>query len=184
MQLRMQQELVKVGLDIKAPQLKLNTKAPQIQMNTEPMKINIDSPFARLKADQTQCWADRGLRNLGDFAAYSVELSREAFQKNLDEIVNQGNRIAEMDGTTVASLVAESTGRKIDITIAAVPSHRPKIQWQTSPVKYQVERGKVNLELNRGKVENSSAMGYAKVFILQPNSLSIDWVQENQSWVG
>jgi len=184
MQLRMHQELVKMGLDIKAPQLRLKTKAPQIEMRTEPLKIDMEQPLPRVQIDQTQCWADRGLRNLSDFAAYSVEISWEAFRKNLDERVAQGNRVAAMDGTTIADLVAESTGEGAEINVAAVPSRRPRMEWLTSPVKYQVERGKVHLELNRGRVENSSQMGYVKLYIRQPNSLSIDWVEEGRSWVG
>lgn len=186
MQLRMQQELVKIGLDIKAPMLKLDIKAPQILMNTEPMKINMESPRPEMQLDQTQCWADRGHRNLEDFAAYCVELSQEAFHKNVDEIVSDGNRIAKLDGTTVASLAVESSGGDpVEMVVDAVPKHRPQVNWNISPVHYQVERGQVNLELDQGKVFNNFEMGYARAYILQQNSLSIDWVKDgNNTWIG
>ncbi len=181
MELKINQQYAKIGMDIKEPVLKLEISEPQLQTTTSRAELSIEAGQAVLHIDQSQCFADAGLRNLTQFAAYCGSLAYNDYSKGLDRVVGEGHMLARIeDGASISQVAFNRCNPAPDpITVVAIPKQPPRTWFDSTPVKYDYSPAQVQSELRRGNVENNCERGYVDIYLLQKNSIEINWVNNN-----
>lgn len=179
MELRIDQQWARLGLDIKKPQIKLETSAPAVQIQTSRRELEIEAPMPVLHIDQSQCFADAGLRNNEYFKEYCSQLSYSDYAQGLDRVVSEGHALANIEnGVTIAQVAFNRCNPSPDpFTVTAIPKQPPRTWFDTFPVSYRFTPSKVDVNLRRGQVENHFERGSVNVYLAQKNYLEINWIQ-------
>ena len=122
--------------------LDLNIVEPQLEMA---------SVAPKLKIDQSQCFYEIGLKDMGRFMRDAVAYSRAQLAKGVQRVVSQGNALADIhlnqDPIPQQARYNAFESNLKEFNYGVVPKSRPKIT---------VERGDVNYRLKRGRVENNT----------------------------
>ncbi|MBO8159041.1 DUF6470 family protein [Thermosyntropha sp.] len=177
MQLRIEQQFVQIGLNIKEPFLPLKTTLPKINLEIKEPKLNMHISHPKVYIDQRRCFADVERRSLPDFISYYAQLGREQVLRAIGDIAEEGDSLAAIEkGVTIEELAEKGFGEPADFNVTAVPKQPPEITWDVRPVEIEFIPGQVDLELVRGKVENYFEPGKVEVYIAQQNYIKIDWV--------
>jgi hypothetical protein len=180
LQLRIDQQYAKIGLNISKPVLNLETTLPVVELDIKKPQIRIESPRPVLHIDQTQCFADAGKRKPLDFARYCSDQAQNDLAAGIDRIVEEGNMLGQIEnGNSIPQLAAESAGDNLDFNVTAIPKQRPDIRFDIYPVKIELSRGSVNLQLQRAKYESNLQRGQVSAYMLQQNYIKVNW-QESQ----
>jgi len=178
MELRIDQQYAKIGLDIKKPRIDLNIDKPRIEINTSPSKLEIHNPAPVLHIDQSQCFADAGLRNNELFRQYRSQLALSDFASGLDRVVSEGHILAAFEkGGSISQVSFDRCNPPPDnYTISEIPKQPPRTWFDTYPVSFRFTPAKVDLKLHWGKVDNNFDWGRVNVYLTQKNYLHINWV--------
>lgn len=123
--------------------LELQIEKPLLEMQTTLPKIQID---------QSQPFAEAGLKNIKAFMSDSMNYSLQVVSRGIARIIDQGNSFAEIH-TGVDPIPDQAIYNAYDMfdkefNYGAIPQSRPSITLQ---------RGEVNTSLKRGTVLNNSA---------------------------
>lgn len=179
MQLRIEQEFARIGLNIKKPFLPLRTVQPQIELTIKKPELRLHSSPPKVYIDQRQCFADMEKRSLADFISYYAALGREQVLRAIGDMAEEGDMLAAIEkGMTIEEMAEKGFGEMADFNVTAVPKQPPDISWDVRPVEVQLVPGEVDLKLNRGRVENLFEPGRVEAYIRQQNYLKIEWVGE------
>ncbi|HZK43218.1 MAG TPA: DUF6470 family protein [Syntrophomonadaceae bacterium] len=178
LQIRIDQQFAKIGLDIQKPFLGMRTIHPKIELNIEKPQLEIHSPRPKIYIDQTQCFADMDKRTPSAFSEHWAGIARSKAFEAIGIISSEGDMLGQIEnGITLEDLAASAMDTQVDFNVTAVPKQPPKIDFDTRPVQIHYQKGKVNLHLNRGRVENHFEQGKINAYIRQQNYLNITWEQ-------
>jgi hypothetical protein len=181
--LQIHQQYAYIGLNIKEPALRMHTVHPRVEIKTEPAQLAMESPGPDLHIDQSKCFADAGLRSPEVLKDYLISLALSAFSAGVDEIVYEGNALAQITGTSVADLAAACLDTDHVFDVKAIPQQRPDIRFDIHPVKIDYRPADVNASLRRGRVESHLERGRVEGYIRQKNYARIRYVGENYNTV-
>ncbi|MGE5543436.1 MAG: DUF6470 family protein [Bacillota bacterium] len=166
MDLRINQQFARIGLDIKHPAFDMEIHGTQTQLKITPPQIEIDQEMPRVEIDQTQCFADMGRRTPMELSRQMAEMSRMAGLEGIAQIAREGDLLAAIEkGVDIADVALMNSQDQDEFDVAAVPEHRPLIA---------VIRGNLHIDLQRGNVEVSSVNGWVKGYL--------DWGEVNVFW--
>jgi hypothetical protein len=184
LQLRIDQQYAKIGLDIQKPVLNLQTTLPAIELDIKEPELKVESKRPVIHIDQTQCFADAGKRKPADFAAYCAEMARNNVMVGIGRVVEEGNFLGEIEnGGTIPQLAAASMDENIDYNVTAIPKQRPDIWFDLYPVNIEPDRGTVDLRLHRGKVDSNFQWGQVNAYLRQQNYININWEESRLNQV-
>ncbi|MEA1962362.1 MAG: DUF6470 family protein [Bacillota bacterium] len=184
MELHINQQYAKIGLNIQKPSLELRTTQPQIELKTTRPELSIESPRPRMTIDQSQCFADVNRRGIVDFARYNAQQGASDAMAGIARRASEGDMLAKINGITVEQLCADSAYQgEIDYNIGTIPKQPPRIDWDIRPVTTDLKRGTVDLRLHRGTFENNFQRGKVETYLLQKNYLDITWTKAKE-WTG
>jgi hypothetical protein len=176
LQIRIDQQFARIGLDIQKPLLALHTTHPKIELDIKKPELNIHSPRPRLYIDQTQCFADAGKRTPSEFSRYYADLGKQAALEATGDIAAEGDMLGHIEqGITLEQIAAGKMDNMVDFNVTAIPKQPPEIDWDIRPVEIELNRGQVDLKLNRGTVENNFQWGKVNLYLEQKNYLKISW---------
>lgn len=180
MQLRITSQMARIGLNISKPTLNLQSTKPRVELDIAPARLDITSPKPKVIIDQSQCFADAGLRGLLDFALYCSDLSRSEFSDAIDKRVSDGNHLAAIyTGSSISDLGVEAMQDEQHIfEIRAIPQQPPIIEADVQPVSVDYEPARVNTDLNKGTVEGQFQWGEVETYLDPPNHINIQWIDE------
>jgi len=176
-ELRIDQQFVRIGLNITRPFLNLKTTLPRIELEIEKPEIRIQTPRPQVYIDQSECFADMNKRSPLEFAWHMAGLAREQVLQAIDGIVAEGNMLAAIEkGTAIADLAEMKGQNEFDYNVACIPQHWPKIDVKIQPVEVQFIRGEIELKLHRGQVHTWLNRGKVEVYMQKKPEIKIEWV--------
>jgi len=176
LQIRIDQQFARIGLNIQEPLLKLRTTHPKIELTTQKPELKIHSPRPKLYIDQRQCFADAGRRTPSEFTRYYADLAWQDGLQAIGEIAFEGDMLGQIEkGVTVADIAASKMYDMADFNMTTIPKQPPKIDWDIRPVEIEVIPGRLDLKLHPGNVEKHLERGTVEVYIEQQNYLKISW---------
>lgn len=176
LQIRIDQQYAKLGLNIQKPSINLQTTLPAIELSIEEPRLEINSPRPKLYIDQSQCFADMDKRSPAEFSRYYADLAQQKGIEAIGTISGEGDYLANwQEGNTVEELAVSAMDTQVDFNITAIPKQPPKIDWEIHPVDINLIRGTVDLQLRRGQVQNNFEWGRVNAYIAQKNYLNISW---------
>lgn len=184
LQLRIDQQYAKIGLDIQKPVLNLQTTLPAVELDIKKPQLKMESKRPVLHIDQTKCFADAGRRKPLDYAWYSADLARADVAQDTNCIVGEGNLLGQIEnGGSIEQLAAQSMDEEIDFNVTAIPKQRPDIWFDLYPVKIELDRGTVDLQLQRGHVNTNFQWGKINAYLRQQNYIKINWQESRLNQV-
>lgn len=176
MQLSINTQMARLGLEITKPWLSMSNSQPKLEIESSPGRLEIKSPPPRILIDQTQCFADVDHRGNADFLSYWLNFSHNKYMENLSKRVQDGNRLAAIhSGFSIADLCAEAMVEDHIFDIIAVPGELPRIEAIVQAPEINYIPGQVLTRLNPGQTQNEFQWGKVQAYMLQKNLLEIEW---------
>ncbi|WZL73737.1 DUF6470 family protein [Clostridiaceae bacterium 35-E11] len=169
-------------INIKTTPGKLQIKQPQADINSQiqPPKVQIHSEQAKVAIDQSQCFAESGLKSvfqLGkEWAAQGIQ---QAFQ-GIGRIAAQGDELAaiETGGNPISKQALENAFLMYEknFNIGLMPKSRPKIEFTGGTVDIKVIPGEIRQNVKINKPQIQYTRGNVEVYLKQKNSIKIEYV--------
>ncbi len=138
--------------------------------------MQIDTQISRVKIDQTQCFAESGLRT-------SLEIARVFYQNSvrmgieaISTIVAEGRQMldARRGSTAIQNIsFARSASPQKQLVTTSMPQSRPKIDWDPGYVNINWEMGGVDIRWNVGRMEAEYEPASMNIFLRQKPSIEI-----------
>ncbi len=158
-------KLVRVGINTTPSKLTMEGNGAQnkLQMHTEKPKLNMESKRPVLHIDQSDCWAEVGLKNVSAFREDSISYSQSVYAKGVARIIDQGNR--DMEIQNGSDSIAEQADYNAfaqfeqEFTTGFVPTSRPKISVEPGSLNYSFQKGSVHNNTSDEKVRISYQKG-------------------------
>lgn len=182
MPIQIQTQPAVIGWDVQKAQLDqsgnginvldLTIEKPLLEMRTELPKIQID---------QSQSFADAGLKNLKAMMDESVSYGRQMVSQGVARIVDQGNRFIEIqtgiDPIPDQAIYNAYEMFEKDFNYGAIPQTRPNISLKEGNVYTTFNPGKVNNQSTPRKVDMQYTPWQVSYHMKQYNSISFSMAE-------
>lgn len=176
-------------------QLQVNHTWPQIAVNRTPARLEVENPgytlnmsvtqakvrveatLPKITIDQSQCFAEAGLKGVAALREELVSIARSAMLASISRIVDQGNQLADIPNAYGAipdqaySNAFDQFDKEFDI--GTIPRSRPRIE---------VQEGRLDIQVTPGEVRNQTAVqapvlryqkGSVEVYLKQKPSIEV-----------
>lgn len=181
MQLRMNSQAARIGMNISEPFLRMQIEEPQISMKTEPSQLRIESQKSTVTIDQSECFADEGHRNIRQFMDYWVGYSKREYSRGIARTVAVGNRLAAIHtGYSIADMARDAMYEEKEFNIVAIPDQPPEIEVIVERGSFDYKPAEVRLELRMGDIEYSPQLGDVQIYMARYNRLNIEWIDDRK----
>ena len=146
MSIRISHVWPKIGIQTQKAKLNLknNGKTDHIISHTNP-QIEINSTNAKVHIDQSQCFADAGLKNIEAFATENVQLAQKNVMEYIQKKVQLGDNCAKTynkEARPILDSIRNEMSKTIDYNIGLMQNMR---QWL-------LLRRKLDIQVNEGKL--------------------------------
>ncbi|MGE5418121.1 MAG: DUF6470 family protein [Acidobacteriota bacterium] len=176
MELKVEQTFAQIGIQFRIPVAEIQMEPASFEQEQvkDPQIIidNIKEP--KIHIDQTQCWADMGMRSS---QASSDYYSAKAWSHGLQaiaEIVQEGRSLASIDkGYTIAQDAKAHTYHIQEFGLGLVPKQGPKISFDLEYPRISAEQAEFSVRLELGKLRVQAPYEDVKVFYRVPPKISV-----------
>lgn len=173
LRLNINQQYAQIGLNIKEPQIKLQSTLPRVEIQTNPAVLQIESPGPVLHIDQTQCFAESGLKNNAALREDLVSRARSNILEDIAAIASEGDQLAKIRGATIGTVIANRCPKSREFTMVSMPQSRPQISFETSLPTINYRPAVLDFNLNEGQVDSNLDWGKVDLYLQQKNSIKM-----------
>lgn len=175
--LEIRQTFARLGLETTRPVQEIEQPKPDLGLTQRPARFTIERVPGRLVIDQSQAWAERGLKDpltlTRDFAAEG----REAALEGIARIAEEGDRLQAVE-TGENAIAAIATDKALpppaDFTIAFIPSPGSvKIRYEPTRLMLHWELGGAFFDPKTYRAVHRYIPGKVNPYLLQKNQLII-----------
>lgn len=178
--LRINQQFARIGLEITDAQYKLNHKKADFHIEQDQSYLAAETVSSDLEIDYTPRLESMGFGNIWFMISDMRSKSDQSFQEGLDKMIRMGRQISEIEkNPSIGNIVFEAVApREPEVTIAATAPI--KISYTPGDINFQAQTGEVNISAELGKVSMKDFI-YPSVhaFLEQEPYLKIEVVGEN-----
>ncbi|MEA1976182.1 MAG: DUF6470 family protein [Bacillota bacterium] len=184
MRLQMRSQLALIGLNIQKPQLNLSTTKPQVNIETTKPKITMQSSQSKVLIDQTECFADAGIKSPERMSAENAQRAKQIAQENIAKVAQHGDQLSDIHLVHDDSVIADQaeynafTQFEHEYGYGAIPKHSPKFTPIKGELQIDVQPGSINVDYQKGTVNNNFQRGKVETYLRQKNSLEISVVND------
>lgn len=161
------------GLDMRQPKA-------DMELNIEHPKVEIHSELGQVRIDQSQCFAEAGLKSYAELTADNAGFARQKVMQTIEKIVRQGDEMMaiETKGDPIPEQAEENAflWDDVEVNLDLIPKSRPKIDFVGGTVDIQVKEGRVNLQVQVNKPMVNYTPAKIDVYLRQKNSIQIEYV--------
>jgi hypothetical protein len=182
MDLRITQTWPKIGIETQRGNLSItnNNKIGLTLSHSEP-QIQISTTNAQLHIDQTECFADTGIKNNKDFASDRAQFAEQNLLDYIGKMSSNGDRLAKMEqgGKRNLQIIHEEQYDTVDYNFGLMPTHRPSIDVELGEFNMEVIEGVVNNQYSQIPLEMDYTPSKVQFYMLQRGSVNIEYVGKN-----
>lgn len=150
--LKIDQQFGRIGLDINKAKYDLTIKRPDIQVEQIPAEITLNQSPGELRIDYTPMLESLGLGGLKFIMSNFVQEAKEDFITNLEKSVSEGNALGAIEKNIsvgeVSGKAAVPEEQEIEITALAPV----KIHYEPMSMGWSVHQGGISVNVDRGEV--------------------------------
>lgn len=184
MRLQMRSQRALIGMNITKPQLEQNSQLPKLNLQIEKPEIQIETTQPKVYIDQTEAFADAGLKKPQRFTSDNVAYAKRKMQESIARIASQGDQLTEIqninDDTVIANHAYENAFGQFEYDWGY--THIPKSGPEFTPVKgelnIRLKEGTVSGQFQKGTVDHEFKRGKVDIYLRQKNSLEINVVED------
>ncbi|MFT9494655.1 DUF6470 family protein [Anaerosolibacter sp.] len=161
---------------------KLDIQQPMVEMelNIEHPRVEIDTEPARVQIDQSQCFAEAGLKNFLDLTTDNAAYARQKSLEGIERVVRQGNELAaiHIEGNPIADQAEENSvfWNNREFNFDLIPKSRPKIDSIGGTVDVKLIEGKIDPQVKAQKPIINFTPGNVEIYLRQKNSIQIEYI--------
>ncbi len=130
-----------------------------LKMRTEKPVLEMRSHRPVVKIDQSQCFAEAGLKGMTDFRVDTNSYAQSAVAKGIARIVDNGNEMMAIEnGVDAIAEQADNNAFGIfeqEFVYTAIPKSRPKISVDPWTMNYSYTPGRIINETEPKRVQTS-----------------------------
>ena len=172
-------------LDIHRTPGKLEIQQPKadMEMDIQEPRLQIHTEHGQVIIDQSQCFAESGLKNPFDLTRDFAAFSRNKLLQTIEKITRQGNELSSIHNRyDPIPMQAEENAYiwdQVEFNIETMPKSRPEIDFKGGTVNIEVVEGKVNLSVRINKPIINFTYGKIDHYLKQKNSIQVEYVGKN-----
>lgn len=184
--LQMNSQMAKIGMQITQPTTTYDIKKPQLNLQSKNPRIKMETKNPKVYIDQTEAFADAGLKNIDRFTRDNVAEAKKLFLQGISRVVNQGDELSDIhnvnDDTTIASQAEYNASGQFqhEWGYTHIPKNGPKFTPIKGEVNISLERGEVKGQFDKGEVRTTLNRGNVDIYLRQRNRLEINISKGNQ----
>ncbi|WP_407307280.1 DUF6470 family protein [Desulfosporosinus sp. SB140] len=178
LQLNISTQTTRLDYNIQNARLNLQTTRPNLQMETTPSTLEMRQPYGELTIDSTPCRYSIGFKNNTDFARDNAEFGRQTAKNAIARIVEDGDKLAAIQNKTnaIADIAAKNSAHTEIPRVTLAYVALPNISYHAEPVQFTPIEGKINYNLEPGKVQGDYQPGSVDIRVSQYPSVEISVV--------
>ena len=149
-------------------------------------KLQIQSSKANIEIDQSQCFAEAGLKNLKAMIEDSISYGMQMLNKGISRIVSDGNVWSNIqngsDPIPDQAIYNAYEQFEKEFNYTAIPQSRPKITVAPGEINYQFRPGHINSNSNPRPVKMNYKPWKVQYAVKQYNRINIQYNKSNVSF--
>ena len=165
MDLRITQVYGRIGIRQYPAKMDIEQPPPRADIRQRRATLEVNTKHAKINIDQSQCFAEAGLKPALTLAHDFYDEGLEAGIEAIGNIVEEANALMEIEkgGNAIADIASSKLESEGELNIVMMPKSRPKIwvdegradiNWRPNPadIEWHVHT-KANIEATRHKVD-------------------------------
>lgn len=159
--------------------MKLTITPPRESVSYNKAEVIITGKDPKVRIDQTQVFADIGLRNPKMYGDYTVSMGKSRAMEGIARRAQEGKSLAAIEnGSTVGGVIASRVRAESECpyNIAFIPENAPEIEAEVEKLEVEAPTGGVSLSCELGGVENNAPWAKVEMYLLQKPYFDIEWV--------
>lgn len=179
MGLQIRQTYGQIGIDTYRSWMDIKQTPPKANIEQRPPELTIDSQLPKVHIDQTQCFAESGLKTslqlAHDFYAEGMQVALEA----IGRISEEGTRLVSIEngGNPIADMAYESTIKQYEVGMVQMPRSKPDIQWDMGylNISFRPNPAKIEWETHT-KAEINASHHKVDIYMKQWPDINIQYI--------
>ena len=173
-----------IGMDIQKPNITIDKVKPELELDIIKPEIEIETIQPKVEIDQTEAFADAGLKNIDRFLRDMNADAKKLFLQGIERVSNQGDELSDIhrvkDDTAIANQAYQNAFGQFeyDWGYTHIPKHGPEFNPIKGEVRINFKSGEVDGNLKRGEVRTKFNRGKVETYLKQKNNLEITIVEE------
>ncbi|MBM7615370.1 DUF6470 family protein [Alkaliphilus hydrothermalis] len=167
-----------IGIERQEGQLSIQQNQHPMELSTTAPKLNLQIEDAVLHIDQSQCFAEAGLKNHMELTrAFTAKAKQKAIQA-IGRIASEGQQMADIHRGNAIGRIAKqrSTTKEKQFDFDMIPKSRPQITVQEGRIDSSLERGTVDIQMGDYRPQIDFQPDKVEVYLRQKNSINIEYV--------
>lgn len=183
LRLQMSSKMVRLGMNSTQPTTSYSIRKPKLNLQIKKPEISIRTTKPRVLIDQTEAFADVGLKKplrlSKDFAAESRRLMLHGIAKS----ANQGDELTNIHQVSDDTIIADQAeynayGQFVyEWNYDYIPKNGPRFSPLRGEININLNKGQVNGDFQKGSVETTLNRGKVDIYLRQRNQLNINVVE-------
>ena len=184
MRLQMRSQMALIGIQTEKATFNQKTTLPKLNLQIEKPELQMESTQAKVYIDQTEAFADAGLKKPERFMRDNVQEAQRLMLQGIARVASQGNQLADIqnvsDDTVIANQAYENAFGQFeyDWGYTHIPKSGPKYNPVKGELNISLKKGNVTGQVEKGTVDHDFRRGKVDIYLRQRNSLEIEAVQD------
>lgn len=179
MELRINHQFPQVGASSRNAEFNFHNTQPMIQIDRRAAELEIEPSRAKIHIDQSQCFADEGLRSPARFAAYRASEGQATAMQTIANIASKGDQLSKIKGASIADIAETVLNRQLVFDVKAIPQQPPEITAEIYPVRFNYQPVQINISFRPGELQSNFQPAVVEIYENQKAFLEITWVGSN-----
>lgn len=182
MALEIRQIYGQIGIKTQRAWLDIRQIPPKSHIEQRPPEAIIDRKLPKVHIDQTQCFAESGLKPILQLAKEFYQEGMEAALEATGRIAEEGTRLLRIEdrGNPIADIAYERAYRQYQYNMVQMPKSRPNIEWDMGylNIDWKINPAKIEWEIHTNAI-NDVIPHKVDIYMKQWPDIEIRYVGNN-----
>lgn len=182
MALRITQTYGQIGIDTYRSWMDIKQTPPKAYIEQGSPELSIEGELPKVHIDQTQCFAESGLKPALQFASDYYKEGLEAGLEAMSRIAEEGTRLRaiEKGGNPIAEIAYGKFLINDQVTMVQMPKSRPEIQWDMGYLRIDWKPNPAKIEWETHTTPQINATRHrVDIYMKQWSDIKIEYIGKN-----
>lgn len=182
MALRITQTHGQIGIQTYRSWMDIRQTPPKAHIEQRPPELYIERKLPEVHIDQTQCFAESGLKPVLQLASDFYKEGLQAGFEAIGRIAEEGTRLRSIEkgGNPIAEIAYEKSLRNDQVTMVQMPKSRPKIEWDMGYLRIDWKPNPAKIEWETYTTAQINATKHkVEIYMRQWPDIKIEYIGNN-----
>lgn len=147
------QQFGRIGLNIKKVDYDLHINKANLEVKQVSARINLEQPKANLEIDYTPFLESLGFGGIEHFMRTKSQEALQGYYSNLEQTISEGKALGTIEKDISVGEIAGQASTPQEKELQIVPLSPVAINFESSPLIWDVEQGGVEAEAQMGNIK-------------------------------